>query len=124
MENTDTSTVAEFVTSITDQSATVYTDVSRINGKIPNDYDSVYHSVEKYVRDDVHTYSTSSEWAGLKRLFQGTWQHVKPKHLHRYVNETLIRLNIGDSEKDIIGRLEALIRQIWVEQIKHRGIVS
>lgn len=124
VENADTNTVAGFVTSSTNQSATVYTDVSRIYGKIPNDHDSVFHSVEEYVRDDVHTYSTSSEWVGLKRLIQGTWQHVKPKHLPRYVNETLMRLNIGDSEKDIIGRVEALIRRIWVEQIKHRGIVS
>ena len=56
----------------------------------------INHSARCYVRGDVHTNSIESVWSVLKRSIHGTWHHVSPKHLRRYVDETTFRLNEGN----------------------------
>ncbi len=124
VKNADTKTATEFVTSSTDRDVTVYTDESRIYGKFPNNHDSVCYSAEDYVRGDVHTNSIELVWAALKRSIQGTWYHVSPKHLHQYVNELAICLNIGDCGIDTIDRMEALVQLIDGKRIKYSDLVS
>ena len=41
-----------------------------------------------------------SVWSVLKRSIHGTWHHVSPKHLARYVDEVTFRLNDGNCEVD------------------------
>jgi len=44
------------------------------------------------VRDGVSTNSIESVWAVLKRGVYGTFHHVSPKHLGRYIDELTFRI--------------------------------
>ncbi len=108
--NADGRTATEFAAATVKPGATVYTDESNIYNRLPFDHDAVNHSAKEYVRGPVHTNGIESVWALLKRSIHGTWHHVSPKHLHRYVNEAAMRLNTGDVRIDTIDRMDALIR--------------
>ena len=75
-------------------------------------HESVKHSVKEYVNGMCHINGVESVWALLKRSIHGTWHHVSPKHLARYINEASFRLNQGNVEIDTIDRMEALVRSI------------
>lgn len=53
----------------------------------------VKHSEKEYAVGDVNTNSIESSWALLKRGIYGTFHHVSPKHLQRYVNEFAFRMD-------------------------------
>ena len=91
--NADGRTATEFAAATVTPGTTVYTDESSIYSRLPFDHDAVNHSAKEYVRGAVHTNGIESVWAVLKRSIHGTWHHVSPKHLHRYVNEASMRLN-------------------------------
>ncbi len=56
--------------------------------------ETVNHSAGEYVSDDgLTTNGIESVWAVLKRGVYGTFHHVSPKHLGRYVDEFTFRLN-------------------------------
>ena len=52
------------------------------------------HPVSQYVNGMAHTNGIESFWAALNRGYHGTFQHISPKHLQRYVNEFTIRHNL------------------------------
>lgn len=56
-------------------------------------HDSVNHGFDEYVRGDVHTNSIESVWALLKRGHYGTFHQWSKKHLKRYIDEFVFRLN-------------------------------
>ena len=41
----------------------------------------------EYVKDMAHTNGIESFWATLKRGYHGTYHHMSPKHLDRYIME-------------------------------------
>jgi transposase-like protein len=79
-----------------DQDATVYTDAASIYTHI-NEYflrhASVNHSIEEYVRGNVHTNNIECFWSVLKRTIGGTYIHVNPRHLDRYLAEQVFRFD-------------------------------
>ena len=82
----DRQTLIDFVDSVIDPDAMVYTDGhSAYRGR--DNHESVSHSHGEYVRGDVHTNGVESLWAVLKRKYMGTHHWMSPKHLQRYVNE-------------------------------------
>ncbi len=56
---------------------------------------SVNHSAKEYVNGMAHTNGIESFWALLKRGLYGTYHNVSRKHLHRYVNEFALKVNVG-----------------------------
>lgn len=54
----------------------------------------VHHGGGKYVRDEVHINGMESFWALVKRECNGTFRHIEPKRLHRYINEFAGRLEM------------------------------
>ena len=56
-------------------------------------HETVCHSRGQYVVGDIHTNGIESFWAQLKRSINGTYHHVSPKHLQRYLNEFSYRHN-------------------------------
>ena len=77
-----------------------------------------------YVRGDVHTNSMESVWAVLKRTIHGTWRHVLAKHLHRYVDEAMFRLNEGNVENHTLDRLESFASNAFKHRITYRKLAS
>ena len=54
---------------------------------------SVIHGGHIYVRGEVHIQGIKSFWSLLKRGYHGTYHHMSPQHLHRYVDEFVGRHN-------------------------------
>jgi len=81
----------------------------------------VKHGVGEYVRGDVHTNTIESYFATLKRGLNGTFHHVSPCHLKRYVSEFDFRYNyrvkLGYGDKE---RAEILLRGISGKRLRYR----
>jgi transposase-like protein len=81
--------------------ATVYTDASTLYTHI-NQYflhhSSVNHTIEEYVRGNVHTNNIECFWAVLKRTIGGTYIHVNPRHLDRYLSEQVYRFDEREND--------------------------
>ena len=68
--------------------------------------------------------ATEAVWAVFKRSVNGTWHHVSPKHLHRYVDEATFRLNDGNCEVDTIDRMESLTRGMGGKRLPYRDLTA
>lgn len=81
--------------------ATVYTDAASLYTHINEfflKHSAVSHHLEEYVRGDVHTNNIEAFWAVLKRTIGGTYTHVHPRHLDRYLAEQVYRFNERENE--------------------------
>lgn len=76
----------------------IYTDDFSSYGKIGSIYPhkTVKHSAGEYVDGEAHSNTIESFWALFKRGYMGTYHHMSPKHLQRYVNEFTYRYNNRD----------------------------
>jgi len=85
----------------------VYTDANMLYRNLSSilPHESVDHSVE-YVLGDVHTNGIESFWSLLKRGIIGSYHHVSPKHLQKYVDEYCWRANQGKDD-DLFDNLLA-----------------
>ena len=129
VERVNAQTLIPFVESTVEPGTTVYTDDAAAYGALPtilNQYlhETVAHGSGEYVRGDAHTNGIESVWAVLKRSIHGTWHHVSPKHLRRYVNEAAFRLNEGNCEVDTIDRMEALVRQMGGARLRYKDLIA
>lgn len=72
----------------------VCTDASTSYANIAARYIHMFidHSV-KYVAGKVHTNGLENFWSLLKRMIKGTYVHVAPFHLERYLDEEVWRFN-------------------------------
>ena len=76
--------------------ATVYTDALELYKHINEFFlrhASVNHGLKEYVRGNVHTNNIECFWSVLKRTIGGTYTHVHPRHLDRYLAEQVYRFN-------------------------------
>jgi transposase-like protein len=87
-------------------------------------HESVIHGAGEYVRDGVTTNSIESVWAVLKRGIHGTFHHVSPKHLHRYVDEFTFRLNDGNVKRHTMDRLDSLMNASVGKRLTYKGMIS
>ena len=81
--------------------ATVYTDAHQLYTHINEfflHHATVNHGLDEYVRGDVHTNNIEAFWAVLKRTIGGTYTHVNPRHLDRYLAEQVYRFNERENE--------------------------
>lgn len=60
-------------------------------------HETVNHSIDEYVRGDVHTNSVEGVWSLLKRSIVGSYHHVSVKHLPAYVEELEWRFSQRDN---------------------------
>ncbi len=121
---TDAPHVAGFVASQTKDGAKVYTDEAKAYNALKPFYDheSVNHSVSEYVREQAHTNGIESFWAMLKRGYQGTFHHMSPQHLHRYVNEFAGRHNIRNA--DTIKQMQDIVAGMIGKRLMYSDLVA
>lgn len=99
----------EIVTKQVHGDTTIYSDESSTTRAGARHYvhDSVNHGAGEYVRGTVHTNSIESYFAIMKRGITGTYHHVSPQHLKRYLAEFDFRYNersalgVEDSERAV-----------------------
>jgi transposase-like protein len=89
-------TLLPLLTKSIDHNATLYTDESSLYTHINEfflKHASVHHKLKEYVKGNVHTNNIECFWAVLKRTIGGTYTHVHPRHLDRYLAEQVYRFN-------------------------------
>ena len=62
-------------------------------GDADTKHSTVNHSINEYVRGDVHTNTVESAFSLFKRSLVGSFHHVSAKHLDRYLDEFEFRYN-------------------------------
>lgn len=111
-----------FIREAVSPNAKVYTDDHRSYIGLPYDHESVNHSVGEYVRDQAHTNGVESFWALLKRGYYGTFHHISPNHLHRYVNEFANRHNLRN--KDTEDMMQEMFASLIGKRLMYKELIA
>ena len=122
VDRTDRETLQGFVTAHTTPDTKVYTDTSKSYSGLPRVHETVGHGVGEYVREMAHTNGMESFWSMLKRGYTGTFHHVSPKHLHRYVGEFSGRHNVRPL--DTIEQMETLVQQSVGKRLRYVDLIA
>ena len=101
--NTDKGTLQGFIKKNADPDAEVYHDDAAAYRDLPFKHEAVRHSINEYVRDQIHTNGIESFWAMLKRAHKGTFHKMSNKHLQKYVDEFVARQNFRN--KDTVDQM-------------------
>lgn len=118
--NTKGDTLKGFVRSASKPDAMIYTDDNRGYIGLRN-HETVCHSVSEYVRGQAHTNGIESFWAILKRGYHGTYHHMSPKHLNRYVTEFSGRHNVRNF--DTIDQMKSVIAGFVGKRLRYQDLV-
>ena len=121
VEATDRRTLHGVVEANTTDSAIVYTDEARAYAGMPRQHKSVGHSVGEYVNGEIHTNGLESFWSMLKRGYMGTYHHMSPKHLQRYVNEFAGRHN--NRPLDTRSQMKNIVRGMDGKRLKYQDLI-
>jgi len=104
-----------------DRATKVMSDTAPYTSGILTGHETVNHSVGEYVRGDVHTNTIEGYFSVLKRGIMGTYHHVSPRHLKRYLAEFDFRYNerasLGVSDE---ARADKLVRGIVGKRLMYR----
>ncbi len=123
VRGTDTLTLQGFVLDRTAEGAKVYTDESAAyRGMRGRDHETVNHKVSEYVRDQAHTNGIESFWALLKRSYHGTYHHISPKHLHRYVAQFAGKHNVRNC--DTIEQMISVVVGMIGKRLMYRDLIA
>lgn len=121
--DTTADTLQTFIEDRVVSGATVYTDDGASYRNMPFfDHDSVNHSAGEYVRSEVRTNGMEALWSLFKRGFHGTYHHMSPKHLPRYVNEFAGRHNCRNA--DTMAQMAATVAGLIGKRLKYRDLVA
>ena len=120
--HTDAETLQGFVAEHADTDATVYTDDAHAYHGLPNNHESVKHSLGEFVKGDVHTNGVESFWSMLKRAHKGTFHKLSPWHLQRYVNEFAKRHNIR--EQGTIRQMQSLVAGMIGKRLTYSELIG
>ena len=124
---TDAATLEFAILDHVEPGATIHTDEWRGYASVHHlgyQHETIVHSAGEYVRDDVTTNSIESVWAVLKRGVYGTYHHVSPKHLGRYVDEFAFRLNEGDVKRHTLRRLDSFVDGTTGKRLTYRDYTA
>ena len=99
----------------------VYTDEWWGYSRLP-DHEVVRHKVGQWVNDQAHTNGLESFWSLLKRGYQGTFHHMSPKHLDRYVKEFAGRYNQRDY--DTIQQMTMIARGLVRRRLPYEKLIE
>ncbi len=124
VRGTDALSLQGFVLERTADGAKVYTDESPSYGGLSRrfDHEAVNHSVSEYVRGQAHTNGVESFWALLKRGYHGTYHHISPKHLHRYVAAFAGKNNVRNC--DTIDQMISVVVGLIGKRLMYRDLIA
>lgn len=122
VESTDRRTLHGVIEDNTTESAIVYTDEARAYNGMDRKHKAVSHSVGEYVNGEIHTNGLESFWSMLKRGYMGTYHHMSPKHLHRYVNEFAGRHNARPL--DTRHQMAKMVRGMDGKRLRYEDLIK
>jgi hypothetical protein len=103
--------------------ATLYTDEAMVYRSLDSDFrrESVNHIEKEWARGEVSTNSIEGFWSLFKRGIHGSWHHISPKHLQRYLDEFAYRFN-NRGAADLFG--QTVIRMANTEPLPYKDLIS
>lgn len=122
VDNPDGQTLRGRVEDATIPSAIINTDEATAYTGIARRHNTVQHSAGEYVREQAHTNGIESFWAMLDRGIMGTFHHVSPKHLDRYVSEFAGRHN--QRPADTIKQMERIAGGMVGKRLRYADLVA
>lgn len=121
VQRTDGPTLRGFVEERTEKGAKVYTDEASAYQGLEN-HETVRHSVGQYVNGEASTNGLESFWSLLKRGYHGTFHHMSPEHLDRYVTEFAGRHN--DRPLDTLEQMARMVRGLEGKRLRYRDLID
>lgn len=103
--------------------STVMSDELHAYNHIGNDYyhDSCNHNIKRYVSDTgATTNPIENAWSHLKRTIIGTYYHVSPKHIGRYLKEFEYKYNTRKIQEPV--RFRELLSHC-VARLKYKDLI-
>ena len=122
VDKTDKETLQAFVHRNSYPETQVYTDEATAYVGIDRPHETVRHSVGEYVRNMAHTNGMENFWSLLKRGFDGTFHHISPKHLNRYVTEFEGRHN--DRPLDTEAQMIKMVRRSEGRHLPYEDLIG
>ena len=116
VKGNDGLTLRSFVERRTEEGVKVYTDEHAAYRLLPN-HETVRHGVGQYVNEQAHTNGVESFWATLKRGYHGTYHHMSPQHLGRYVGEFEGRHN--DRPRDTVIQMGRMVQGMEGKRLRY-----
>ena len=120
--DTSRKTLHAFVEARTEPDAKVYSDEHPSYRNMRRAHETVEHSAEEYVRDDVHTQGIESFWAMLKRAHKGTFHKISPKHMDRYVHEFAGKHN--HRESGTLAQMRNTVARLVGRNLLYRDLIA
>ena len=84
-------------------------------------HETVNHSIEEWVRGEVHTNTVENVWSLLKRSIIGAYHKVSVKHLDAYLDELEWRYNNRDNPW--LFR-DTLLRLLDAKHVRYKDLVA
>ena len=109
---------------VRDQAEAIYTDEFKSYIGIQDDdtrHETVNHSMEEWVRGDVHTNTIEGVWSLFKRSIMGAFHKVSAKHLDRYLEELEWRFTNRDNDHIFVDTLRRIVN---TEHLTYRELVD
>lgn len=120
----DAASVAKIVNDNIHRESRLHTDESRLYSRVGQNFaahETVFHTINEYVRGDVTTNTVENYFSVFKRGMRGVYQHCSEKHLHRYLAEFDFRYNnraaLGTND---LMRAEELAKGITGKRLTYR----
>ena len=121
----DRETLHKFIAEHTaDETTAYFTDDWAAYDGIEDDdtrHETVNHSIEEWVRGDVHTNTVEGVWSLLKRSIIGAYHRVSVKHLKLYIEELEWRFN--NRNNPWLFR-DTLVKLLESEHIEYKELVA
>jgi transposase-like protein len=86
------------------------------------EHEFVNHSQGEYVKGNTHTNGIESFWALFKRGLKGTYIHVAPFHLDRYLSEQTFRFDLRKNND--FGRFEAVTDRVFGQRLTWKELTG
>ena len=125
IETTDSDVIHDEIREHVEPGSTIHTDeFAAYRGLDGFTHDSVNHGASEFVRGDVTTNSIESFFAVFKRGVYGTFHHVSPKHMHRYVDEFAFRLNEGNVKRHTTQRINSFVDGTAGKRLTYKDLIG
>jgi transposase-like protein len=125
IEATDSDVIHDEIRQHVEAGARVHTDeFAAYRGLDGFTHETVNHGASEFVRGDVTTNGIESVFAVLKRGIYGTYHHVTPKHLARYVDEFAFRLNEGNVKRHTLARLDSFTDGVTGKRLTYKDLIG